>query len=71
MIAHIGRNQGKTYGITLDDAGREVAIECFVCRRTSHHAMDVKHRYCGHCHVFHDDLDAETQWKERAMRTRQ
>lgn len=41
---------GKRYKITSD--GR--AITCLVCGRTSHNANDVAHRYCAHCHVFHE-----------------
>lgn len=30
------------------------AIRCHACGRVSHHPRDVKQRYCGHCHRFHD-----------------
>jgi hypothetical protein len=31
------------------------SITCTKCRRTSRNPQDVAQRYCGHCHVFHDD----------------
>jgi hypothetical protein len=37
---------------TISDDGRN--ITCHMCQRTSYHPEDVRHRYCGHCHVFHD-----------------
>lgn len=41
--------RGTTYIVSPD---RET-ITCLICRRTSHHPMDVSERYCGNCHVFH------------------
>ena len=32
------------------------SIQCLICGRTSHHPDDVKHRYCGYCHRFHEDV---------------
>jgi ribosomal protein L37E len=29
-------------------------IRCLTCGRTSYHPEDVRHKYCGHCHIFHD-----------------
>lgn len=40
----------KTYLLLEDGA----AIQCIVCGRTSHHPMDVKERYCGHCKRWHE-----------------
>jgi hypothetical protein len=31
------------------------SITCQRCGMTSHHPKDVAEKYCGHCHVFHDD----------------
>ena len=31
------------------------SITCLRCGRTSHNRNDVAQRYCGYCHVFHDD----------------
>jgi len=38
-----------------DAMGGHQAIKCLVCGRTSHNATDVRERYCGNCHEFHDD----------------
>lgn len=33
-----------------------LGILCHRCRRVSYHPRDVSERYCGSCHVFHDDV---------------
>lgn len=30
------------------------SFTCARCGRTSHHPLDVQHRYCGHCHIYID-----------------
>jgi ribosomal protein L37E len=45
----------KTYEMVPTTTGH--AIRCRVCGMTSHNPNDVKHRYCGHCHAFHDDWE--------------
>lgn len=30
-------------------------ITCHQCGRKSYHPDDIAARYCGYCHVFHDD----------------
>lgn len=32
------------------------SITCPRCNRVSHHPEDVRQRYCGACHAFHDDI---------------
>ena len=46
----------RTYQIILNDEGKAHAIKCHTCGLTSYHPKDVSHRYCGKCHIFHDDL---------------
>jgi uncharacterized OB-fold protein len=42
--------------VVNQETGRLVlGIRCHTCGRTSYHPKDVEERYCGHCHVFHDD----------------
>ena len=43
-------NARVTYKISED--GR--SIKCFRCSMTSHHPEDVKRKYCGKCHEYHD-----------------
>jgi len=31
------------------------SITCHFCGSTSHNKHDVEHRYCAHCHRFHED----------------
>jgi ribosomal protein L37E len=31
------------------------SIRCNICGRTSYNLNDVRERYCGNCHVFHND----------------
>ena len=45
-----------TYKIILDEQGDAHAIKCLTCGMTSYNMNDVRKRYCGKCHVFHDDL---------------
>lgn len=32
-----------------------VGIRCHTCGRVSFNVSDIEHRYCGACHVFHED----------------
>jgi len=43
------------------------SITCLGCGRTSFNANDVAQRYCGFCHVFHDDIypPAREWWAEK------
>lgn len=38
----------------MDDLVKD-SITCPLCGRTSWHIDDIKEKYCGHCHKFHDD----------------
>lgn len=40
----------KTYTIGVN--GKWIA--CHKCGRVSYNSNDVEHRYCGHCHQFHE-----------------
>ena len=44
----------------ISDDGR--TITCLRCGLTSHNSQDVKHRYCGHCRVFHEDASHPGYW---------
>lgn len=41
-----------TFAITI--VGGAVAIRCLLCGSLSANANDVRHRYCGRCHLFHE-----------------
>lgn len=47
------------FQISEDAAGR--CMTCRKCGRTSHNENDIKHRYCGHCHEFHEHQTVITQ----------
>ena len=32
-----------------------LGIRCHKCQRVSYHPKDIYERYCGACHVFHED----------------
>jgi uncharacterized OB-fold protein len=32
-----------------------IGIRCHTCGQTSFHPKDINERYCGACHVFHED----------------
>lgn len=44
------------YPDTFTIASDGQAITCLRCKRTSHNENDVEQRYCGYCHVFHEDI---------------
>jgi len=48
---------GPTVTYRIEQQG--AAITCLRCGVTSHHPEDVKNRYCGRCHVFHEDIPKE------------
>jgi len=35
------------------------SITCPNCGRTSYHPEDVRLRYCGHCHVYHNEFGSD------------
>jgi ribosomal protein L37E len=42
--------------VVVEERSRLVlGIRCHACDRTSFHPKDVTERYCGACHVFHED----------------
>ena len=41
-----------TYHIVHDGT----AIRCLICGMVSYNNNDVREKYCGNCHQFHDDL---------------
>lgn len=42
------------YEYQYDEGGGPIAIKCLKCGATSHNRQDVEQRYCGRCHVFHE-----------------
>lgn len=42
-----------TYEI-IQGKGGFSAIKCLNCGRTSYNLNDIRERYCGYCHQFHD-----------------
>ena len=59
----------KTY--ELDAAGKW--IQCLRCGLRSHNPNDVAQRYCGKCHIFHEDQAAAEQavwesWLKRIVK---
>jgi len=43
------------YGYVITyTAGEPTSITCCQCGLQSYNSNDVKHVYCGHCHLFHD-----------------
>lgn len=59
------RDYPTTFAISEDGK----TITCLKCKLTSHNQNDVANHYCGHCHVFHDDLypPARKAWLEESM----
>ena len=44
----------KTYEWVKKD-GKTIGIKCLVCSLISYGEDDIKHKYCGRCHIFHKD----------------
>ena len=46
------------------------SIKCLHCNTTSHNTKDVQYRYCGKCHMFHDDVwpPARQDWIEEGQK---
>ena len=56
-------NHGRYYIIAPDHS----SIRCLTCNRVSHNPNDVAHKYCGHCHQFHQDrelAEKQTDWED-------
>lgn len=34
-------------------------IQCPKCNFISYNSNDIKHKYCGHCHEWHEDMELE------------
>jgi hypothetical protein len=47
------------YTISRDEHGFE-RITCRLCRKTSYHPEDVKHRFCADCNMFLDVMAQRT-----------
>lgn len=39
----------------LGEQNGQKYIQCLTCKKKSFHPGDIKHKYCGHCHIFHDE----------------
>jgi len=56
ILAELRKKGMPTFEIRTDaKAVGGQAITCHICHLTSYHPKDVENRYCGHCHVFHED----------------
>ena len=49
---------GQEREVKLED---QPSITCPVCSMTSYNVFDVRRRYCGNCHKYHDDMIIPTQ----------
>ena len=49
-------DMGKAYTIQKEADGCD-SITCLVCGITSYNYNDIRHRYCGNRHEFHDTLE--------------
>ena len=50
-----------TYQIVHDGT----AIRCLICGKVSYNSTDVREKYCGNCHQFHDLLGFERPGKRK------
>lgn len=42
-------------------------IACLLCEQVSAHPRDVQERYCGACHLFHDDVKGARERHEQGI----
>ena len=47
-------------GYSIKSDGVTTTITCHKCGRTSGNTGDVRERYCGFCHVFHEEEKGQT-----------
>jgi hypothetical protein len=40
------------------------SIVCPRCGRRSYNVNDIRQRYCGHCHMYHDDMGENMSFME-------
>lgn len=55
----------RTYEIVTN--GRETGIKCLDCNMTSWSSEDVKFKYCGNCHEFHQEKARKVIQNRRAV----
>jgi hypothetical protein len=55
-VQHNVLKYGIGYDLITDEQHRRMVlgIRCHTCDRVSFHPKDIRERYCGHCHVFHE-----------------
>lgn len=49
----------RTWRLVTHAVSGQAGIHCLRCDRVSWHPEDVRSRYCGHCHEFHEDPGPE------------
>lgn len=57
---------GKAIAMTFELLDGGTAFKCLRCHSVSRNPNDVENHYCGHCHVFHDNIwpPARKWWVE-------
>jgi hypothetical protein len=53
MLFHLYNSEQPTYIVNDNNS----TITCFVCGRTSHNSNDVKHLFCAHCDIYHNNIE--------------
>lgn len=59
LRAAFGRSYQIVHTVTAQQT-HTLQILCLHCGRASANLRDIEERYCGHCHRFHEDEDANT-----------
>ncbi len=54
----IGHKSYRGYVVAHVD-GVTSSITCLICGRTSFNPTDIAQKYCGACHVFHEDASGQ------------
>lgn len=55
----------------LGNNNGQPSITCTDCGMTSYNPNDIKHKYCGNCHKWHDDTTERQQGLEETIEKQQ
>lgn len=56
-----GKEKQSSLTYEIVESGDQTGIKCLVCGMTSYNPNDVANKYCGHCHRFHEEMQASSK----------
>lgn len=61
----------KTYEIVASKDGKQAGIKCLDCNLTSWNYNDVREKYCGNCHEFHEQKERKLLYPHLFKQTKE